>query len=290
MSDSLNFLATKKPDDALSRVHSKTPSNITPKQIDLWRAAPSETQRLEFKEAKSQFDNERLFQYCVAIANEGGGYLLLGIKDTPPRPVVGTNAFRDPMKMEEKLFQTLGFRVDIEEVDHPDGRVLVFNIPSRPRGTAYHHGGSYLMRSGECLVPMSEDQLRRIFAEGKPNWLEDHAAKSLLPEEVANLLDINTYFSLLKLPNPTDLLTGIARLETDGLIDGDSGTYAIRRVAAIVRAKRFESFPELQRRATRVIVYNGTSKLDTKLERQSARGYAVGPCRNIKSRSTCDSS
>jgi predicted HTH transcriptional regulator len=137
-----------------------------PSQIDIWRGSSSETQRLEFKEAKTQYDNEKLFQYCVALANEGGGYLLLRVSDAPPRPVVGSSAFRDPVKMEEKLFQTLGFRVDVEEVLHPDGRVVVFHIPSRARGTAFHRNGAYLMRSGQCLVPMSEDHLRKIFAEG----------------------------------------------------------------------------------------------------------------------------
>ncbi|MBI3325766.1 MAG: ATP-binding protein, partial [Nitrospinae bacterium] len=151
----------------------------TPGQIDLWRQSPSEHQRLEFKEAKTQFDNRRLYQYCVALANEGGGRLVLGVADKPPRPVVGTQAFRDPAVMAEKLFQAIGFRVDIEEVVHADGRVLVFDIPSRPRGTAYHLEGAYLMRSGESLVPMSEDQLRRIFTEGGPDWLEEHLMTGL---------------------------------------------------------------------------------------------------------------
>ena len=91
----------------------------TPKQIDLWRGVASEHQRLEFKEAKRQFDNTRLFQYCVAIANEGGGQLLLGIANTPPRPVVGTAAFNNPLKMNGKIFAAVCFRVDIDEVNHP---------------------------------------------------------------------------------------------------------------------------------------------------------------------------
>ena len=106
----------------------------TPAQIDLWRKSPSEHQRLEYKEAKTQFDNRKLYKYCVALANEGGGHLLLGIADKPPRRVVGTAAFDNPVEMAAKLFQAVGFRVDIEEVLHPDGRVLVFHIPSRPRG------------------------------------------------------------------------------------------------------------------------------------------------------------
>ncbi len=38
----------------------------------------------------------------------------------------------DPVAMAEKLFTVVGFRVDIEEVLHPDGRVVVFHIPGRP--------------------------------------------------------------------------------------------------------------------------------------------------------------
>ena len=45
----------------------------TPEQIDLWRKTPSEYQRLEFKEAKTQFDNRRLYEYCVALANKAVG-------------------------------------------------------------------------------------------------------------------------------------------------------------------------------------------------------------------------
>jgi predicted HTH transcriptional regulator len=76
----------------------------TPEQIDLWRSSPSEHPRLEFKEAKTQFDNHRLYKYCVAMANEGGGHLVLGVADAPPRPVVGTAAVNNPIEMAEKLF------------------------------------------------------------------------------------------------------------------------------------------------------------------------------------------
>ena len=141
--------------------------NTTPQQIDTWLSASSEHQRLEFKEAKTQLDNRRLYKYCVALANEGGGHLILGVTDTPPRSVVGTAAFDNPTGMEERLFTVVGFRVDIEEVAHPDGRVLVFHIPSRPRGTAYHLDGAYLMRSGEGLVPMSEDAASQSLRRGR---------------------------------------------------------------------------------------------------------------------------
>ena len=108
---------------------------ITPEQIDLWRSINTEHQTLEFKEAKTQFDNKKLYRYCVAIANEGGGHLILGIADKLPRRVVGTTAFNNPVEMTAKIFSAIGFRVNIQEVDHPDGRVIVFQIPSSAPST-----------------------------------------------------------------------------------------------------------------------------------------------------------
>lgn len=248
----------------------------TTEQIDLWRSERTEHQRLEFKEAKTQFDNRKLHEYCVALANEGGGILLLGVADKPPRPVVGTQAFNDPVAMTEKLFQTVGFRVDIEEVMHPDGRVLVFHIPSRPRGTAYHLDGKYLMRSGEALVPMSEDQLRKIFAEGEPDWLEEYSQTGLDAQQVVELLDTQTFFELLKLPYPTERKGVIDRLLGERLIDESKGIYYVRRLGALLLAKRLEEFPDIARKAARVIVYAGTNKLDTRLDQTGGKGYAVG--------------
>jgi predicted HTH transcriptional regulator len=248
----------------------------TPEQIDLWRQSASELPRLEFKEAKSQFDNRKLYEYCVAIANEGGGFLLLGVADRPPRPVVGTHSFSNPVAMAEKLFEAVGFRVDIEEVAHPDGRVLVFHIPSRPRGTAYHLDGKYLMRSGEALVPMSEDQLRRIFAEGQPDWLEEPTKTSLSAQDIVELLDTQTYFELLKLPYPKERDGVIDRLLQERLVDRTQAEYSIRRLGALLIAKRLEDFPDLARKAPRVVVYTGLSKTDTRLDQTGAKGYAVG--------------
>jgi len=248
----------------------------TPEQIDLWRQASSEHQRLEFKEAKTQFDSRRLHEYCVALANEGGGNLLFGVADKPPREVVGTQAFPDTVAAAEKLFQALGFRVDLEDVAHPQGRVLVFHIPSRPRGTAYHLDGKYLMRAGEALVPMSEDQLRRIFAEGEPDWLEEHARTNLDAQAVIELLDTQTFFELLKLPYPTERAGVIDRLRNERLIDATNGTFAIRRLGALLLAKRLDDFPDLARKAARVVVYSGPSKLETRLDQIGVRAYAVG--------------
>lgn len=62
--------------------------------------------------------------------------------------------------MAKKLFRAVGFLVDIGEIQHPDDRAPVFHIPSRPRGTAYHFGGVYLMRVRQAPRPINEDHLR----------------------------------------------------------------------------------------------------------------------------------
>ena len=249
---------------------------ITAEQVDFWRSARTETQILEFKEAKKQFGGKKLYRYCVAMANEGGGHLLLGIADKPPRPVVGTAAFNDPVGMASKIFQAIGFRVDIHEIAHPDGRVLVFVIPPRPRGTAYHHEGAYLMRSGEELVPMSEDQLRKIFAEGQPEWLENVAVGDVSAQDVVQLLDTQTFFDLLNLPYPTDQTGVIARLKDERLIEQSETGFSILNIGALLLAKTLKSFPSVSRKAPRVILYDGESKLKTKSDVIGDKGYAVG--------------
>ncbi len=55
----------------------------------------------------------------------------------------------------------------------------MFHISSRPRGTAYHLGGVYLMRVGQSLSPMSEDQLRQVFSDGDPDWLAEPSKRGL---------------------------------------------------------------------------------------------------------------
>jgi len=248
---------------------------ITPGQIDKWIQAASEHQNLEFKEAKDHLGTEKICEYCVAIANEGGGVLLLGISDKRPRQLVGTSAIENPVKMSQKLFNNLGFRVNVEAVNHCDGRVVVFQIPARPKGSAYHLRGRYLMRSGEELISMSEDRLRVIFDEGKPDWLEEHSLTGLAAQQIIDFLDTQAFFDLLSLPYPTDRQSVIDRLIQEHLIDYNNG-YAIRRLGALLFAKQLDDFQDIARKAPRVIIYTGTSKMETRLDRFINRGYAVG--------------
>ena len=129
-----------------------------------------EGEHLEFKLAGRQFDSERLTRYCVALANEGGGKLILGVTDKPPRQVAGTEAFPDIGKTQVQLLDRLHLRIDVEEMVHSDGRIVVVHVPSRPIGRPVEYRGAYWMRSHDALVPMTPEKLQQIFAEAEPDF------------------------------------------------------------------------------------------------------------------------
>lgn len=251
------------------------PNPVQPAHVDRWALALGEHEHLEFKEAKEHFDPRRLRMYCVALANEGGGHLLLGVTDSRPRRVVGTRSFDNPAKLARELFDSLGFRVDIHEVAHPDGRVLVLQVPSRPRGTAFHFEGAYLMRAGESLMPMSEDRLRTIFAEGKQEWIQLDARQPESAEQTLELLDHTPFFRLQGLPCPTSASGIVEQLIAHGLVRRAPDGFVVLRLGALVLARDLSQFPETARRAPRILVYKGDSKLETKLDRTWSSGYAV---------------
>ncbi|MES2676629.1 MAG: ATP-binding protein [Pseudomonadota bacterium] len=253
---------------------------ITLDTLSRWLTAPAEHEHLEFKEGKNQYDTTKLLRYCVALANEGGGYFVLGVTDKLPRRVVGSQAFSsmtDLNKIKAYIVEKLRMRIDSVELNHPDGRVLVFEVPSRPSGQPIELEGTYLMRAGEDLVAMTPDKLKRIFAEGESDWFSQAAKEGASPDEVIALLDTQTYFDLSNLPYPTNREGVLARLSSEGLISENKQGWCISKLAAILLAKRLDAFsPELARKAPRVVIYEGINKLNTREDKPGNRGYAVG--------------
>jgi ATP-dependent DNA helicase RecG len=146
---------------------------ITIKQLEVWMKA-TEDEHLEFKEAKKRFATEELAKYCCALANEGGGHLVLGVTNKRPRTVVGSAACPDLGRAKGDIYRDLGIRVDAWEVDHPAGRVVVFQVPGYIVGAPIHYKGSYLMRAGEDVVPMGPDRLRSMLM---PSQVVDFSAE-----------------------------------------------------------------------------------------------------------------
>jgi ATP-dependent DNA helicase RecG len=148
--------------------------------------ASEENEHLEFKEAKYRYDFDELVEYCVAIANERGGRLILGVSDKRPRCIVGSEAFPDIERTKATLTSRLSLRIDTDILNIDGKRVVVFNIPSRPLGQPKcTDKGKYLMRAGGSLVPMPPDQLKKIFAEE----LNDFSAQ-VCPHAIASHLDL----------------------------------------------------------------------------------------------------
>ena len=141
----------------------------TPEQFQTHLEAPEGT-RLEFKSATGGFHFDELVKYCVALANEGGGKILLGISDKRPRQVLGTQAFQEPGRTEAGLFERLHRRIPVEEYQHENKRVLIVHVPSRNPGEAWQSDGRFWMWAGDALVPMTSEQLRLIYAEGEPDF------------------------------------------------------------------------------------------------------------------------
>jgi ATP-dependent DNA helicase RecG len=132
-----------------------------------------EGENLEFKSARNNFHFDLLTQYCVALANEGGGKIILGVSDARPRQVVGSTAFNQPERTRAGLNQRLHLGITFDEVQHPNGRVLIFHIPGRPVGIAIQWVGRYLIRDGDSLVGMPGERLRDIIAESGHDFSAD---------------------------------------------------------------------------------------------------------------------
>jgi len=69
--------------------------------------------------------------------------MILGVSDQPPRRVVGSHAFADLERTKAGLIERLRLRIEAEEVQHPKGCVLVFQVPSRPLGMPIQYEGAY---------------------------------------------------------------------------------------------------------------------------------------------------
>jgi len=141
----------------------------TPDQLAELLAAPEGT-RIEFKSATGGYHFDKLVEYCVAIANEGGGKIVLGVSDERPRTVVGTSAFAEPGRTEAGLHERLGHRIPVEELRHEGRRILIVHVPGRLPGTAWSIEGKFLKRAGDELTGMDDVELRAIFAETGPDF------------------------------------------------------------------------------------------------------------------------
>ncbi|MEJ8284539.1 ATP-binding protein [Curtobacterium citreum] len=230
--------------------------------------------RLEFKAAASSYDTDKAISYCAALANEGGGYLILGVTDKIPRNVNGTPAITNPPELEFRIFEKLAIKVPIREVTYNSKRVVVFQIPSRMKGVPIAHDGRFLMRAGESLVSMSAHQIAAILAEHQGPFEGRHVREDLTENEVSQLLDLDAYFTLMPDADPGVLTARLSVLVERRLIaTAGPGRYHITNSGALFLARSLDEFPALTMRRVRVIRYAGNDRVTAVFEHFETRGY-----------------
>ncbi len=155
----------------------------------------TESEVLEFKEAKKGFDKDKLGKYFSALSNEANlksksnAWLLFGVKDN--QTLLGTsisdkklNEFK--LEISKGTSPSLSF-VEIHKVVKDEKVVLMFEIPAAPLGMPVAWKGHYYGRDGESLGALNIQELERIRMQNKMyDWsaeIVDNATISDLSQE-----------------------------------------------------------------------------------------------------------
>lgn len=141
-----------------------------------------ESEVVEFKEAKNDYDFRKLGRYFSALSNEANlqgverAWLVFGIKDTP-LTVIGSQYRPDQAHLmslkEEVAKQTTGnltfSQIHITEKDGK--RVVLFDIPPAPQGIPIAWQGHYYARDNEALTALNINEQERIRRQsGATDW------------------------------------------------------------------------------------------------------------------------
>jgi ATP-dependent DNA helicase RecG len=189
--------------------------------------ASSEDEQLEFKEAKASFSQDKAIKYCCALANEGGGRLILGVTDQKPRRIVGSAAFPALEDIRAELVRALHLRIPVEALDTPEGRVVVFEVPSHPLGLPMQYEKIYWCRQGEEMAAMKPHQLQQIFDETGPDFSAGFCPGVALDDLDPSAILVFRERWAEKDRNPRRLTQELSQLLEDAeLLDGDQFTYA----------------------------------------------------------------
>jgi ATP-dependent DNA helicase RecG len=140
------------------------------------RNLTAENEIVEFKEAKNGYDLSKLGKYFSALSNEANlkgrqyAWLVFGVENKK-HAIVGSQ-FRtlrkdlDSLKSEiaNKTTNRITF-IEIYELNEPEGRVVMFQIPAAPKGFPIAFDGHYYGRDDEELSPLNLEEIERIRAQ-----------------------------------------------------------------------------------------------------------------------------
>ena len=249
---------------------------------------PKETGWLEFKHNND--DPKMIGEDISALANTATlkdrdfAYMVWGVDDTTHN-ILGTSVRLALMKkgqeeLENWLRHQLSKNANFEflETEIDGNHVELIRIhkalltPVSFEKTEYIRSGSYTKKLNEFpeLTAQLWDKLRN-------NQFEDMCpTKDLRYADVLRMIDCGAYFSMLKLPQPTEEQEVMHYLLEDGVVVRfDNGLYGITNLGAILFAKDLNVFPRLGRKAMRVVQYQGRNRLYIQKEETFNAGYAI---------------
>lgn len=151
-----------------------------------------ENEIVEFKEAKNQFDKDRLGKYFSALSNEANikgrasAWLVLGINDS--KKAVGTkitdkqlNEYKQ--EISKHTSPKCNFLQD-QRINTPSGEVILLEIPAASKGYPVSWKGHWYGRDGESLVALHDFEYEKI---KKQLDTEDWSAKIVDSATLAEL-------------------------------------------------------------------------------------------------------
>lgn len=164
------------------------------KMLAQFRQMPSETEWLEFKEARSNFPSDELGRYFSALSNEAtlkarhSAWLIFGVKDRLPREIVGSHFRPERAGLEslkhEVAQQTNGITFqEIYELTVDGGRVVMFQIPAAPAGIPTSWKRHFWGRDGESLAPLAINELEQIRGQvGHRDWTAEICSQATVDD------------------------------------------------------------------------------------------------------------
>ena len=259
------------------------------KLVDVLVTRPKETEWIEFKH--NFHSKEEIGERISALANSAYlcnmpfGYIVYGVDDNTHN-IIGTDLYAKQKlvgneELESWLSTRLNPRIDFEIIDDFEyencGHVCVFKIPATVnRPVSFLHEA--YVRIGTITRKLKDFPAKeaKIWKGGQKALEKIVLKKGLSPQEVLALLSAETYFDMMNLPLPQDSKGIMERFVSESLIQQDEVGYSITELGALLFAKSFRDFDGLKRKAVRVIVYKGKSKLETIREQIFEKGYAIG--------------
>ncbi len=240
--------------------------------------------KLNFHSEKEIGERISALSNGACLENQPNGYLVFGVKNDN-QTIEGTTFKAKTKKVKEDdlehwLAQRLTPRIDfkIHEFDYDGKHISLFEIPAADRQPTEFEKEAYI-RVASITRKLREfpEKARKIWKKDREKPFEKEIAlEKVSAADVVSLLDTQGYFDLMKLPYPSNREAVLEKFASKKFIHNKNANYDITNLGALLFAKDLKDFPNLTRKAARVIVYKSKDKLETIKDTFGSKGYAIG--------------